>query len=290
MHAAHIHTVGLPVCCSGVEALAEGLQGNSSLRELKLANQRVSFTQQAEERLAAALESNFVVTRLTIDLRSTRAREMINKFLLRNQDELRRERLKSGVSSPPSKSIAGVNVADWSAEAKRVALSALLQYDAFPISDSQSKMETYILTGSVLWGQATEAERRCVVEAFATNTTVQRVEMVNALVTDALGQAWGGVLRQNSSITALNLESNSISSGWVHSNLLAASPHACRTHPHGWPACVLQWGRGFGGGTAGKLELTGAQARQPARELHAAGRGATGGGSRVQFRRHMSDD
>ena len=64
----HIHTVGLLCAAVGSRLLAEGLQGNSSLRELKLANQRVSFTQQAEERLAAALESNFVVTRLTIDL------------------------------------------------------------------------------------------------------------------------------------------------------------------------------------------------------------------------------
>ena len=50
-------------------------------------------------------------------------------------------------------------------------------------------------------------------EAFSDESSVQRVEMVNALVTDALGQAWGGVLSRNSSITALNLESNSISSG-----------------------------------------------------------------------------
>jgi hypothetical protein len=183
------------------------------LRELKLANQRVSFTQQAEERLATALESNFIVTRLTIDLRSTRARELINKFLLRNQDELRRERLKSRVSALPSVSIAGVNVADWGAEARRVASCVPLQYSAATTSDAQSKLENYILSGSALWGQATEAERRAVVEAFTTNSVVQRVEMVNALVTDTLGQAWGGVLSRNSSITALNLESNSISSG-----------------------------------------------------------------------------
>ena len=69
------------------------------MRELKLANQRLSFTQQAEERLAHALESNMVVTRLTIDLRSTRARELINKFLLRNQDELRKLRRKASVGA-----------------------------------------------------------------------------------------------------------------------------------------------------------------------------------------------
>jgi hypothetical protein len=69
------------------------------LRELKLANQRTSFTQQAEERLAAALEDNLAITRLTIDLRSTYARERIQRFLLRNQDELRRLRHAASTST-----------------------------------------------------------------------------------------------------------------------------------------------------------------------------------------------
>ena len=73
-------------------SLAEGLRANSSLKELKLANQRLNFTQQAEESIAAALEANLTLTRLTIDLRSTRARDQINKFIQRNQDELRRAR------------------------------------------------------------------------------------------------------------------------------------------------------------------------------------------------------
>ena len=97
-HARKPHTSTRLTClyaAVGSRLLAEGLQENSSLRELKLANQRVSFTQQAEERLAAALESNFVVTCLTIDLRSTFARERIQRFLLRNQDELRLLRRRS---------------------------------------------------------------------------------------------------------------------------------------------------------------------------------------------------
>ena len=113
-----------------------------------------------------------------------------------------------------------VKAIDWLAEANNVAQSLAFAYgnmlDA-PRTSIGSDIEapTYTLTGHnyALWTRATEAERRAVVEAFTTNSVVQRVEMVNALVTDTLGQAWEGVLSRNSSITALNLESNSISSG-----------------------------------------------------------------------------
>ena len=74
---------------------------------------------------------------------------------------------------------------------------------------------SYVLTGNVLWGQATEAEKLAVVEAFGLNASVQRVEMVNAQVSDALGQAWGGALKRNATLTVLNLESNSISTGGI---------------------------------------------------------------------------
>ena len=50
------------------------------------------------------------------------------------------------------------------------------------------------------------------IEAFAGNTAVTSVEMVNSLVNDRLGEAWGRVLQRNATITSLKLESNSISS------------------------------------------------------------------------------
>ena len=80
---------------SGMLSLAEGLRVNSSLKELKLANQRLNFTQQAEESIAAALEANLTLTRLTIDLRSTRARDLVHKYLQRNQDRRRSFRQQS---------------------------------------------------------------------------------------------------------------------------------------------------------------------------------------------------
>ncbi|KAL1527616.1 hypothetical protein AB1Y20_009002 [Prymnesium parvum] len=204
------------ISTSGITALADGLRENRSLKELKLANQRLNYTQQAEEQLANSLEGNHVLSRLTVDLRNTRARELINKYLQRNQDEIRRERMASRASA---KSVGAVNyepsvklnVADWAAEAERVASSKSLSYGMEP--DAQS----YILTSNRLWGQATDDEKQAVVKAFKSNNIVQRVEMVNAMVTDVLAQAWGDVLKRNRTLTILNLESNSISTSGIKS-------------------------------------------------------------------------
>ena len=115
----------------GVRALAAALRVNRSLRELKLCNQRVRYSpldagcplmqppplgaaaapqppprcpqlscdQRAEEELAEALESNRSLLKLTADLRSTRARDLSSKLLLRNQAEAR-ARARAATAAP----------------------------------------------------------------------------------------------------------------------------------------------------------------------------------------------
>ena len=95
---------------------------SQALRELKLANQHLAFSQAAEEALAASLEKNETLIKLTIELRSTHAREAINKALTRNQDKRRKARVAAGGAD--TRKVAGVNVADWAAEAERVASSS----------------------------------------------------------------------------------------------------------------------------------------------------------------------
>ena len=57
------------ISTSGIEALAAALPSNTSLRELKLANQSGQpYSQHAEEALAAALESNLSLTKLTLEM------------------------------------------------------------------------------------------------------------------------------------------------------------------------------------------------------------------------------
>jgi len=75
------------ISSAGIEALANGLQKNGGLRQLKLANQHLAFSQRSEEALAEALQSNSTLTKLTIDLRSIRARDLTFKYLQRNIDQ-----------------------------------------------------------------------------------------------------------------------------------------------------------------------------------------------------------
>jgi hypothetical protein len=63
--------------------------------------------------------------------------------------------------------------------------------------------------------QATEEERRAVVSAFATNTSVASVHFGFAGVGDALGVLWAKVLQSNSTITALHLESNAVGTATI---------------------------------------------------------------------------
>ena len=74
----------------------------------------------------------------------------------------------------------------------------------------------YILTGSAEWRGATKAERRVVIEAFATNTKFTTVCMSDSAIDDDLARSWAAVLAQPSCpIASLTLESNPMSSAGI---------------------------------------------------------------------------
>ena len=79
----------------------------------------------------------------------------------------------------------------------------------------------YVLTGSKQWLQALRSERRALIEAFATNTTVENANMSDCMIDDELADAWARVLAQpkgakgTCALRSLRLESNPISSAGV---------------------------------------------------------------------------
>ena len=75
----------------------------------------------------------------------------------------------------------------------------------------------YSLSGSMAWLKATDDERRGVIEALATNTTIATLNLANCNISDGLGAAFGDVLRANSTLTCLNLETNALSSAAIES-------------------------------------------------------------------------
>lgn len=121
------------ISSGGILALADGLRVNRSLRELKLANQSNNCTQQAEEFLAAAIEQNPTLTRISMDVRSTFARETIDRCLLRNGDSERIARSLASKRSTSSSlhstaSCVSLNVANWAVESAQVAASERFEY------------------------------------------------------------------------------------------------------------------------------------------------------------------
>ena len=214
------------IASAGVEALAGALRRNTTLRELKLASQFGSkpISQAAEEAMADALATNRTVTKLTLETKSTRARERIGRTLTANLDA-HREARRDGDHSPAHSP--AVRVADWAAEAKRVAASEPCEYaNAAAAATSPPTLRTsaaapaaeavvYAMTNSSLWARARHDERSAVIAAFATNTRFTAVDATSAYVNDELAAAWAEVLTTNTTLTSLNLESNQIASAGV---------------------------------------------------------------------------
>ena len=61
------------ISSDGIDAIATMITVNSTLKELRLANQHLSFSQVAEGRLAAAVQGNRTLTRLSVDMRAIQA-------------------------------------------------------------------------------------------------------------------------------------------------------------------------------------------------------------------------
>merc|ERR1712050_587014 len=85
------------ISAAGIEAIAAALNANSTLTQLKLTNQGLAASQASEMLLANAVDSNHSLLNLTVDLRNTRAREIIQKALSRNREERRLKRRNSTV-------------------------------------------------------------------------------------------------------------------------------------------------------------------------------------------------
>lgn len=84
-------------------------------------------------------------------------------------------------------------VCNWKAEATHLAGNTPFEYGRCTPGGAQEdqRLEEYRISGhyAVLWCRATAEQRVGVIEAFGSNTTVNKVEMYNAIITDDEGQA-----------------------------------------------------------------------------------------------------
>ena len=117
------------------------------------------MSSQSEIEIAEALEGNTTLRKLTLELRNPRPRELMNKYLQRNQDKLRQRRrataVTTGATAQP-RAVAGfAAVSDWAAEAERIGASQPAQYGDRLVADKEGAACSYITTGNALWSRAT---------------------------------------------------------------------------------------------------------------------------------------
>jgi hypothetical protein len=88
------------ISSAGVEAIARGVAANSTLTELRMANQGIAMSQESELVLARAVMGNATLLHVTVDLRNGQARDMIHTALSRNRDQVRLQRQRSKTAAP----------------------------------------------------------------------------------------------------------------------------------------------------------------------------------------------
>ena len=98
----HVTSLSLesnPITSAGVEAIASALPSNTSLGELRLRNLHAKVAAEAEEALANALEGHASLTKLYMDMRSHRAKDLVGRHLAQNE---RRRREDKGWGNGPT--------------------------------------------------------------------------------------------------------------------------------------------------------------------------------------------
>merc|ERR1719240_1243908 len=81
-----------PISSSGIEAIASAIPSNRSLKELKLRNLHGRTSKEAEEALAASLEHATQIMKLSIDLKVQHTKDLVRRYLSRNEQIRRDER------------------------------------------------------------------------------------------------------------------------------------------------------------------------------------------------------
>merc|ERR1712048_1328092 len=116
----------------------------------------------------------------------------------------------------------------WEGEALKIASSQPYVYGVDHTADGGQ--QTYSVAGNILWRAAKDAERATLLDAFSSNTTVTTLVLVNSFITDShVTTNLATMLKANSSITSLNLESNMISSAGIEAIAAALGANSTLT-------------------------------------------------------------
>ena len=95
------------------QAIASAIPSNRSLTELKLRNLHGRTSKEAEEALAASLEHCPQLMKLSIDLKTQHTKDLVRRYLARNEQTRREERGWNSNARQADKFGGGLWAADW---------------------------------------------------------------------------------------------------------------------------------------------------------------------------------
>lgn len=166
------------------------------LQILKLENQKMQFTSNAEEALGEAILQSPSVVVVSLSVRGGLPRQQINNTVAINIDHLRQARREHGAKTGTLK------------ERKRNEMESY--FDAIA-SNADPTITTVDLTGNLKFLGLNPTERTKTGAAFATNTTVKEIKMVKLKLDDTFAEAFGKALASNTTLEKVCLDSNDIS-------------------------------------------------------------------------------
>lgn len=170
------------------------------LQILKLENQKMQFTSNAEEALGEAVLQSPSLVVVSLRVRGGLERQQINNTVAINIDNLRQARREHGSKTGTLK------------ERKRNEMESYFDSIA---SNADSSITAVDLTGNLKFLGLNATERTKTGEAFATNTTVKTIKMVKLKLDDKFAEAFGKALARNTTLEKVCLDSNDISGAGV---------------------------------------------------------------------------
>lgn len=182
----------------GVVALSKAIahpQVWKRLQVLKLENQKLPFTAEAEQALAEAILESPSIVAVSLSLMGGLERQQINNTVAANLDNLRQARRKHKESQ-------GILQ-----ERKRNEMEQFFD----KIAQNDPSITAVDLVGNIKFLGLNPTERTKAGEAFASNSHVKTIKMVNLKLDDPFAAALGWALSQNTTIETIVLDSNDIS-------------------------------------------------------------------------------
>jgi len=202
----------------GAIAIIGSLAQNTSITELQIRQQSKPMSTTDEERITSLLDSNQLIVKLGVDLRSQRVRSDIDRLLRRNQDIRRKSRSSVKKSANPISSSAPVTSSSTS-KIKSDETEILLKR----VANNDADVTEVILKGDKEFIQMPGFQKNDFYEGLHKNSHVKTLLLDNVELNNEFADILASILKSNKTIETISVNQNHFTSPGVLSIGRAAS-------------------------------------------------------------------